>query len=263
MYLVVIVDVGHQPTNYNDRGRHHSNADPKPKGHKRPPMMPPQVAEFCRELERETAVSRDPKLGPIITTSRCKRCGEKRALTYGELAQRPTTRIERSLGGSQRRGVERKSGRTSAPLSPPNSVGAVGGLVGMIGGLGGFVLPIAFGALVDLTGLWTSCFMLLFLLVTGALIWMHVSIRQMERDVVGEALKKLPELPEMEEIHKPEHVGALSGVVLGMTIFLLFPFTRLVHIWSAPVWYLGRRGYQVVRSRDGGVTGSPPLQPAE
>ena len=35
---------------------------------------------------------------------------------------------------------------------------------------------------------------------------------------------------------------------LGMTIFLVFPFTRLVHIWSAPVWYLGRRGYQVVRT---------------
>ena len=100
------------------------------------------------------------------------------------------------------------------PVYYPNNVGAVGGLVGMIGGLGGFVLPIAFGALVDLTGLWTSCFMLLFLLVSGALIWMHVAIRQMERGVVGEALKKLPELPEMEEIHKPEHVGALSGAVL-------------------------------------------------
>ena len=36
---------------------------------------------------------------------------------------------------------------------------------------------------------------------------------------------------------------------LGMTIFLVFPFTRLVHVWSAPVWYLGRRGYQVVRER--------------
>ena len=35
---------------------------------------------------------------------------------------------------------------------------------------------------------------------------------------------------------------------LGMTIFLVFPFTRLVHIWSAPVWYLGRRGYQIVRT---------------
>jgi nitrate reductase gamma subunit len=35
---------------------------------------------------------------------------------------------------------------------------------------------------------------------------------------------------------------------LGLTVFLLFPFTRLVHIWSAPVWYLGRR-YQIVRQR--------------
>jgi nitrate reductase gamma subunit len=41
----------------------------------------------------------------------------------------------------------------------------------------------------------------------------------------------------------------LVHLVLGMTIFLLFPFSRLVHIWSAPVWYLGRRGYQVVRRR--------------
>lgn len=37
-------------------------------------------------------------------------------------------------------------------------------------------------------------------------------------------------------------------LVLGMTIFLIFPFTRLVHVWSAPVEYFTRR-YQVVRSR--------------
>jgi nitrate reductase gamma subunit len=41
----------------------------------------------------------------------------------------------------------------------------------------------------------------------------------------------------------------LVHLVLGMTIFLLFPFSRLVHIWSAPFGYLGRKGYQVVRSR--------------
>jgi NNP family nitrate/nitrite transporter-like MFS transporter len=55
------------------------------------------------------------------------------------------------------------------PVYYPNNVGAVGGLVGMIGGLGGFVLPIAFGVLNDLTGIWTSCFMLLFLIVAGSL----------------------------------------------------------------------------------------------
>jgi nitrate reductase gamma subunit len=41
----------------------------------------------------------------------------------------------------------------------------------------------------------------------------------------------------------------LVHLVLGMTIFLVFPFSRLVHIWSAPVWYLGRPGYQIVRTR--------------
>ncbi|HVJ35023.1 MAG TPA: respiratory nitrate reductase subunit gamma [Terriglobia bacterium] len=39
-------------------------------------------------------------------------------------------------------------------------------------------------------------------------------------------------------------------IVLGMTIFLLFPFSRLVHIWSAPIGYIGR-SYQVVRRRGG------------
>ena len=101
------------------------------------------------------------------------------------------------------------------PVYYPEDVGAVGGLVGMIGGLGGFVLPIAFGALNDLTGVWTSCFMLLFVLVAAALTWMHVSIRQMERGAAAAELARLPQLPEMQEIHGPEQVGALSGAVLS------------------------------------------------
>jgi len=36
---------------------------------------------------------------------------------------------------------------------------------------------------------------------------------------------------------------------LGLTIFLLFPFTRLVHMLSAPLKYLTRKGYQIVRKR--------------
>ena len=67
------------------------------------------------------------------------------------------------------------------PVYYPDNVGSVGGLVGMIGGLGGFVLPIAFGALNDLTGIWTSCFMLLFLIAAGSLVWMHLAIQRMER----------------------------------------------------------------------------------
>ena len=40
---------------------------------------------------------------------------------------------------------------------------------------------------------------------------------------------------------------------LGLTIFLVFPFTRLVHMLSAPVRYIWRPGYQVVRSRQAAV----------
>ncbi len=38
-------------------------------------------------------------------------------------------------------------------------------------------------------------------------------------------------------------------IVLGLTIFLIFPFTRLVHVFSAPFKYLLRSGYQIVRKR--------------
>lgn len=40
-----------------------------------------------------------------------------------------------------------------------------------------------------------------------------------------------------------------AHLTLGLTIFLVFPFTRLVHMLSAPVWYLNRRGWQIVRSK--------------
>ena len=90
------------------------------------------------------------------------------------------------------------------PVYYPNHVGAVGGLVGMIGGLGGFVLPISFGALLDLTGIYTSSFALLFILVAISLTWMHLSVRAMEQAAQGDALGKLPQLPEMQDMHTPE-----------------------------------------------------------
>lgn len=37
-------------------------------------------------------------------------------------------------------------------------------------------------------------------------------------------------------------------ITLGMTLFLVFPFSRLVHVWSVPVRYV-TRNYQIVRAR--------------
>ncbi len=100
------------------------------------------------------------------------------------------------------------------PIYYPQDVGAVGGLVGMIGGLGGFILPIVFGMLNDLTGVYSSAFMALFLIVAGSLLWMHLAIRRMEQEAFGLPLRKLPQLPEMQEIHDPEAHDALSPKVL-------------------------------------------------
>ena len=38
-------------------------------------------------------------------------------------------------------------------------------------------------------------------------------------------------------------------IILGLTLFLVTPFSRLVHIWSIPIFFLVRPGYQLVRTR--------------
>ncbi len=102
------------------------------------------------------------------------------------------------------------------PVYYPQHVGSVGGLVGLVGGLGGFVLPIMFGAVSDLTGIWTSCFMILFALVAVAFVWMHLAIRQMEQKASGIDARSLPQFPEMAGIHdEAKHAGAQPSKVLA------------------------------------------------
>lgn len=55
----------------------------------------------------------------------------------------------------------------------PHNIGVISGAVGLAGGLGGFMLPILFGALVDLTGIRSSAFMLMFGIVWVSLLWMY------------------------------------------------------------------------------------------
>ena len=53
------------------------------------------------------------------------------------------------------------------------NIGAISGIVGLAGGLGGFVLPILFGVLMDITGIRSSAFMLMYGVVWVSLIWMY------------------------------------------------------------------------------------------
>jgi nitrate reductase gamma subunit len=55
--------------------------------------------------------------------------------------------------------------------------------------------------------------------------------------------------PDAADLLTDVHWVFKTHIVLGLTILLVFPFTRLVHMLSAPVWYLGRRGWQLVRTR--------------
>ncbi len=92
------------------------------------------------------------------------------------------------------------------PIYYPGAVGSVGGVVGLIGGLGGFVLPLAFGIMNDLVQVWTSCFMLLFAVVSVALIWMHAAIVRLERRQYPE-LGRADVVPELAEGVAPFHPG--------------------------------------------------------
>ena len=109
------------------------------------------------------------------------------------------------------------------PVYYPHHVGSVGGLVGMIGGLGGFFLPIAFGILLDHTGVWTTPFMLLFAVVAVSAVWMHVAIRRMERArhpalAGGRYLSDVPDTPHPKPEEQPSHmIRCGRGTARGTT----------------------------------------------
>lgn len=77
------------------------------------------------------------------------------------------------------------------PTYFPAEVGVVGGLVGVLGGVGGFLFPVAFGLLLQLTGLWTTSWMFLAALAAVCLVWMHRVIRRMMREQSGALMRRV------------------------------------------------------------------------
>ena len=73
----------------------------------------------------------------------------------------------------------------------PDEVGVVGGMVGVIGGLGGFFCPIVFGYLLEFTGIWTSCWMFMFVVSSICLIWMHKAVQIMLHKHHPESMRHL------------------------------------------------------------------------
>lgn len=102
----------------------------------------------------------------------------------------------------------------------------------------------------------TSDIMILFVLLAQlvlGLLTIFASTQHMDGSVMvmlGNWAQSIVTLQPIQAAASIAPVGIIYKlhVFLGMTLFVLFPFTRLVHIVSAPIWYLGRR-YQIVRQK--------------
>ncbi|MEN8259087.1 MAG: MFS transporter [Pseudomonadota bacterium] len=142
------------------------------------------------------------------------------------------------------------------PAYYPKNIGAVGGVVGMVGGLGGFLLPIAFGIMNDIIGIWTSSFMLLFVLVAIAMAWMHWAIRRLEMHTMPELREVSQALPELIEpdlvLHEwePEDKAfwqasgrRIAQRNLWISIPALFLAFTVWMVWSVVVVNLPRIGF--------------------
>jgi nitrate reductase gamma subunit len=131
----------------------------------------------------------------------------------------------------------------------------VGGILALICFIGMTMLihRRLFDARIRLTSKPTDIFILLFIyfqLIVG-IVGIPVSLANTD----GTYMLLMAEWARNILLFQPGSAELLAGVpwiyklhiVAGMTLFLLTPFTRLVHVWSAPIWYLFRPGYQIVR----------------
>jgi NNP family nitrate/nitrite transporter-like MFS transporter len=71
----------------------------------------------------------------------------------------------------------------------PNHMGSVGGVVAAIGALGGCTLPILFGVAVDLVGVYSACFMLLYGVLAVCMLLMYMAIKaERQKKLLKEAI---------------------------------------------------------------------------
>lgn len=80
----------------------------------------------------------------------------------------------------------------------PDQVGTVGGMVGLLGALGGFFFPPVFGYVLEWSGLWSSCWLVLFGVSLVCLVWMNRTVRHL-------LVQEVPDLSEL--IEESPHVS--------------------------------------------------------
>jgi MFS transporter, NNP family, nitrate/nitrite transporter len=139
----------------------------------------------------------------------------------------------------------------------PNNVGAVGGMVGLIGAMGGFVLPPLFGLLLDITGVWSSTWIILAVISIACLVWMQRVVRGI---LVAEApdLARLVEFsprhelpPALAESNSDQDVESVLGHV---PLFSNLPPEELVHLAEIGRYISAKGGHAVFLEGDPGDT---------
>jgi len=94
-----------------------------------------------------------------------------------------------------------------------DDIGVASGIVGLAGGMGGFLLPIMFGALIDMTGVNSTVFMLLYGATAVSLIWMHFTFSKehQERDMVDAENRVFDDYARMSD-NPEKYVAARAAV---------------------------------------------------
>jgi len=133
-------------------------------------------------------------------------------------------------------------------------LGGIAGVMALIGG-GLLLHRRLFDARIRRTSSFTD--ILILLLLYAQLIIGLVSIRASLDHLDGGEMLKFMGWAQGIFTFRPESAALIADtapvfkahILLGLTIFILFPFTRLVHMLSVPLRYLWRPGYQIVRAR--------------
>lgn len=133
----------------------------------------------------------------------------------------------------------------------------LGGIAGVMALIGGALLihRRLFDSRIRRTSSVTD--ILILLLLYAQLILGMISIRASLGHLDGEEMLKFMGWAQGIFTFRPESASLIADtapifkahILLGLTIFVLFPFTRLVHMLSVPLRYLWRPGYQIVRAR--------------
>jgi hypothetical protein len=95
----------------------------------------------------------------------------------------------------------------------------ISGIVGLIGGLGGFILPIKFGYLVDLLGVRSSAFMLMWGITTVSVTWLYLTNSKLKTDAELHEIDQIGQQIRIEAPYTlhPSHQPLGSSAVVSAT----------------------------------------------